>query len=135
MFSRFSHCCHHPVVPVVSAAARCVKPCLHGECVKPDKCLCHRGYKGQLCDEGGVNLVIMRLLLLIPPPSPVLFCIISHKHLTEQCFILTPDVNECGLPERPCSQRCVNTHGSYRCYCEPGYRLRADGSTCTSESI
>ncbi|KAJ0033700.1 hypothetical protein NQD34_000807, partial [Periophthalmus magnuspinnatus] len=40
------------------------------------------------------------------------------------------DVNECGLVRRPCSQRCMNTHGSYRCYCEPGYTLGADGYTC-----
>ncbi|KAK7930564.1 hypothetical protein WMY93_006959 [Mugilogobius chulae] len=44
------------------------------------------------------------------------------------------DVNECGLERRPCSQRCMNTHGSYRCYCEPGYTLAADGYTCYSES-
>ncbi|KAG7225146.1 hypothetical protein CRUP_028457, partial [Coryphaenoides rupestris] len=25
----------------------------------------------------------------------------------------------------------MNTHGSYRCYCEPGYALAADGHTCT----
>uniref|UniRef100_A0AAQ6ICY7 Si:ch211-194g2.4 n=1 Tax=Anabas testudineus TaxID=64144 RepID=A0AAQ6ICY7_ANATE len=43
-------------------------------------------------------------------------------------------VNECGLLERPCSQRCMNTHGSYRCYCEPGYTLSADGYTCTKEA-
>ncbi|KAF3852505.1 hypothetical protein F7725_005860 [Dissostichus mawsoni] len=43
------------------------------------------------------------------------------------------DVNECGFLERPCSQRCMNTHGSYRCYCDPGYTLSADGYTCTSE--
>ncbi|XP_078807913.1 nephronectin-like [Oryzias latipes] len=43
------------------------------------------------------------------------------------------DVNECGLLERPCSQRCMNTPGSYRCYCESGYSLNADGYTCTKE--
>ncbi|KAG7256918.1 hypothetical protein CRUP_008888 [Coryphaenoides rupestris] len=42
-------------------------------------------------------------------------------------------VNECGFPERVCSQRCMNTHGSYRCYCEPGYALAADGHTCTDK--
>ncbi|XP_013863272.1 nephronectin [Austrofundulus limnaeus] len=44
------------------------------------------------------------------------------------------DVNECGLLERLCSQRCVNTPGSYRCYCEPGYTLSADGYTCVRET-
>lgn len=75
-------------------------------------------------------------MVLISQPLPVLLCIIYHEDFylpLEYCFILTPDVNECGLVERPCSQRCMNTHGSYRCYCEPGYTLSADGYTCASE--
>ncbi|XP_035618358.1 nephronectin-like isoform X1 [Oncorhynchus keta] len=27
----------------------------------------------------------------------------------------------------------MNTQGSYRCYCDPGYYLMTDGSTCTKE--
>uniref|UniRef100_A0A3Q0SA13 Si:ch211-194g2.4 n=1 Tax=Amphilophus citrinellus TaxID=61819 RepID=A0A3Q0SA13_AMPCI len=53
-------------------------------------------------------------------------CCFGWKNVNNIC-----EVNECGLPERPCSQRCMNTHGSYRCYCEPGYTLSADGYTCT----
>ena len=41
------------------------------------------------------------------------------------------DVNECGVAVRPCSQRCMNLPGSYRCYCDPGYTLNTDGHTCT----
>uniref|UniRef100_A0A3B4G0P5 Si:ch211-194g2.4 n=1 Tax=Pundamilia nyererei TaxID=303518 RepID=A0A3B4G0P5_9CICH len=58
----------------------------------------------------------------------------SYGQTTSCCFgwkNVNSIVNECGLPERPCSQRCMNTHGSYRCYCEPGYTLSADGYTCT----
>ncbi|XP_071476683.1 uncharacterized protein [Diadema antillarum] len=40
------------------------------------------------------------------------------------------DLNECGLEPRPCNQRCINTHGSYRCHCEQGYLLEEDGKTC-----
>ncbi|KAK2519628.1 epidermal growth factor-like protein 6 [Columba guinea] len=40
------------------------------------------------------------------------------------------DLNECGLKPRPCEHRCMNTHGSYKCYCLNGYML-IDG-TCTS---
>ncbi|XP_072037692.1 bone morphogenetic protein 1 homolog isoform X2 [Amphiura filiformis] len=29
-----------------------------------------------------------------------------------------------------CQQLCVNTIGSYRCECEPGYELTSDGKTC-----
>ncbi|KAJ0006127.1 hypothetical protein NQD34_013400 [Periophthalmus magnuspinnatus] len=38
------------------------------------------------------------------------------------------DLNECGLKPRPCKHRCMNTPGSYKCYCADGYRLQPDGS-------
>ncbi|XP_075400079.1 nephronectin isoform X4 [Tenrec ecaudatus] len=41
------------------------------------------------------------------------------------------DLNECGLKPRPCKHRCMNTHGSYKCYCLNGYMLLPDGS-CSS---
>lgn len=47
-------------------------------------------------------------------------------------FVL--DLNECGLKPRPCEHRCMNTFGSYKCYCLNGYTLMSDGS-CASESI
>ncbi|XP_045655178.1 nephronectin isoform X3 [Ursus americanus] len=41
------------------------------------------------------------------------------------------DLNECGLKPRPCKHRCMNTHGSYKCYCLNGFMLMPDGS-CSS---
>ncbi|KAH0624693.1 hypothetical protein JD844_032409 [Phrynosoma platyrhinos] len=41
------------------------------------------------------------------------------------------DLNECGLKPHPCKHRCMNTHGSYKCYCLNGYMLMPDG-TCTN---
>nr|XP_005907354.1 PREDICTED: nephronectin isoform X6 [Bos mutus] len=41
------------------------------------------------------------------------------------------DLNECGLKPRPCKHRCMNTFGSYKCYCLSGYMLLPDGS-CSS---
>ncbi|XP_053559489.1 nephronectin isoform X2 [Bombina bombina] len=38
------------------------------------------------------------------------------------------DLNECGLKPRPCKYRCMNTYGSYKCYCLNGYMLMPDGS-------
>ncbi|XP_068178744.1 nephronectin isoform X1 [Antennarius striatus] len=58
-------------------------------------------------------------------------CLCSRGYKGHFC---DEDVNECGSPERPCSQRCMNTHGSYRCYCEPGYTLGADGYTCNRKA-
>lgn len=43
------------------------------------------------------------------------------------------DLNECGLKPRPCEHRCMNTYGSYKCYCLNGYTVMPDGS-CASES-
>uniref|UniRef100_A0A8C9RYK0 Nephronectin n=1 Tax=Scleropages formosus TaxID=113540 RepID=A0A8C9RYK0_SCLFO len=39
------------------------------------------------------------------------------------------DLNECGLKPRPCKHRCMNTYGSYKCYCLSGYMMMPDG-TC-----
>lgn len=48
------------------------------------------------------------------------------------------DVNECeiykleGAP-RLCMHACINTPGSYRCSCPPGYKLFNDGKNCEGE--
>ncbi|KAM4611663.1 nephronectin-like [Polymixia lowei] len=39
------------------------------------------------------------------------------------------DLNECGVRPRPCKHRCMNTLGSYKCYCLDGHTLQHDG-TC-----
>ncbi|XP_063066945.1 epidermal growth factor-like protein 7 [Engraulis encrasicolus] len=39
------------------------------------------------------------------------------------------DIDECA-EGHGCSQKCVNTAGSYRCACEEGYTLNSDGRTC-----
>ncbi|XP_075446329.1 epidermal growth factor-like protein 6 isoform X2 [Ascaphus truei] len=44
------------------------------------------------------------------------------------------DLNECGLKPRPCEHRCMNTHGSYKCYCLNGYLLMPDGSCSNSRT-
>ncbi|XP_071502871.1 uncharacterized protein [Diadema antillarum] len=41
------------------------------------------------------------------------------------------DYNECSV--RPCQHRCMNTPGSYRCYCDHGFLLLNDGRTCTRD--
>ncbi|XP_035292515.1 epidermal growth factor-like protein 6, partial [Cricetulus griseus] len=41
------------------------------------------------------------------------------------------DVNECGAKPRPCQHRCVNTHGSYKCFCLSGHMLLPD-ATCSN---
>lgn len=49
-------------------------------------------------------------------------------------FFVLPEVDECSSPDKGhCEQRCVNTLGSYRCACDPGYELAADKRSCDSE--
>ncbi|KAF7217026.1 transcript variant X2 [Nothobranchius furzeri] len=41
------------------------------------------------------------------------------------------EMDECSRPEKgQCEQRCVNTLGSYRCACDPGYELAANRRSC-----
>ncbi|XP_020563357.1 bone morphogenetic protein 1 isoform X2 [Oryzias latipes] len=41
------------------------------------------------------------------------------------------EMDECSRPDRGhCEQRCLNTLGSYRCACDPGYELAADRRSC-----
>ncbi|XP_075790641.1 tolloid-like protein 2 isoform X4 [Pelodiscus sinensis] len=41
------------------------------------------------------------------------------------------EVDECSRPDNGgCEQRCVNTLGSYKCACEPGYELTGDKKGC-----
>ncbi|KAM4019658.1 epidermal growth factor-like protein 8 isoform 2-T2 [Anomaloglossus baeobatrachus] len=40
------------------------------------------------------------------------------------------DIDECRRPSRYCPQVCINTRGSYRCGCNPGYTLGDDGKSC-----
>ncbi|CAM4327182.1 unnamed protein product, partial [Lepidochelys kempii] len=42
----------------------------------------------------------------------------------------SPDVDECRSPVPLCSQRCLNTPGSFRCECEPGWAPGPDGTGC-----
>ncbi|XP_044305506.1 epidermal growth factor-like protein 6 [Varanus komodoensis] len=61
-------------------------------------------------------------------------CVMANKC---KCFpgftgkTCSQDINECGLKPYPCEHRCMNTHGSYKCYCLNGYMLLPDG-TCTN---
>ncbi|XP_071076407.1 epidermal growth factor-like protein 6 isoform X2 [Desmodus rotundus] len=44
------------------------------------------------------------------------------------------DVNECGEKPRPCQHRCVNTHGSYKCFCLTGHVLMPDATCANSRT-
>lgn len=51
--------------------------------------------------------------------------------VTHLCRSWLTDVDEC-REQHPCTQKCVNTIGSYRCACSDGYSLSRDGHSCQS---
>ncbi|KAJ3614451.1 hypothetical protein NHX12_018023 [Muraenolepis orangiensis] len=80
--------------------ALCQPGCKQGDCIGPNKCKCHAGFTGKTCNQG-------------------------VERFQEEAG---GDLNECGLKPRPCKHRCMNTYGSFKCYCLNGYMLMADGS-------
>ena len=42
------------------------------------------------------------------------------------CYL---DIDECA-GDHGCHHLCNNTDGSFHCYCNPGYMLHSNGTTC-----
>ncbi|XP_073458036.1 nephronectin isoform X4 [Aquarana catesbeiana] len=100
--------------------AVCQPPCKHGDCVGPNKCKCHAGYTGKTCNQDEHLLTIQpEWYHDVPVFYPVDVPVTGYP---------PEDLNECGLKPRPCKYRCMNTYGSYKCYCLNGYMLMPDGS-------
>lgn len=41
----------------------------------------------------------------------------------------------CVERDHGCQHSCVSTPGSFYCECNPGYRLNADGKTCSRKNL
>ncbi|XP_023565763.1 nephronectin isoform X2 [Octodon degus] len=101
----------------------CHPQCKHGECVGPNKCKCHPGYVGKTCNQDGLSYPAPPDQGSEQPP----FQPPDHQATS----LPSQDLNECGLKPRPCKHRCMNTLGSYKCYCLSGHMPMPDGS-CAS---
>ena len=40
------------------------------------------------------------------------------------------DIDECKLSLDTCNHTCVNSEGTYQCFCRQGYLLMSDGYSC-----
>ncbi|KAI1883601.1 hypothetical protein AGOR_G00233250 [Albula goreensis] len=100
----------------------CQHGCKHGECVGPNKCKCYPGFTGKTCNQEDKQGYVAPPIWDSHPPI-----FLPVDHLPEGLSL--EDLNECGLKPRPCKHRCMNTYGSYKCYCLNGYMLMPDG-TC-----
>ena len=47
--------------------------------------------------------------------------------------MLCIDINECGEDNGGCNQTCLNIDGSFECSCNDGYKLDANGRTCSGK--
>uniref|UniRef100_A0A3B4E5X1 Hemicentin 1 n=1 Tax=Pygocentrus nattereri TaxID=42514 RepID=A0A3B4E5X1_PYGNA len=66
---------------------------------------------------------------LLDPAGPYcagMFCNGFKKNRQSPCVLqsICTVCNECCQESSPCHQHCLNTIGSFRCACEPGYQLR-----------
>lgn len=58
----------------------------------------------------------------------------TEPGLVSHTFSPLAEVDECSRPNRGgCEQRCLNTLGSYKCSCDPGYELAPDKRHCEGE--
>ena len=56
--------------------------------------------------------------------------IAAHSLHLNAYFLYLIDYNECDFGVSNCSQKCINTDGSFRCECDEGYELNPDGKSC-----
>ncbi|XP_078739902.1 uncharacterized protein LOC144953218 [Lampetra fluviatilis] len=119
--------------------ASCLAPARAGEGLlplpegRPSRGLCRYGLHLDCC-YGWRRLPGGHCQPICDVPCKHGVCLGNNKCQCEVGFTgnsCSQDVNECGLKPRPCQYRCMNTPGSFRCYCLNGYLLLRDGS-CTN---
>ncbi|XP_034028657.1 fibulin-2-like isoform X2 [Thalassophryne amazonica] len=103
---------------------------------------CCQGNEDQARSQDGWNTVRKRPVLHSTAPPTKLFdrsfpkeaFSIGEEQEAENAVEVPAageDIDECLIYEgRICNHRCVNTPGSFRCECFPGYVLQEDGFTC-----
>ncbi|RDD39379.1 Mucin-like protein [Trichoplax sp. H2] len=102
-------------------------------------CTCNAGYTGLQC-ESDINACALNGEACFPgvtctdQPAPAGidgFTCGSCPSGTAGDGKVCSDIQECSGSTHGCNQVCVEIFGSYRCQCNPGYRLSNDSKTCT----
>ncbi|XP_026224128.1 fibulin-2-like isoform X1 [Anabas testudineus] len=102
---------------------------------------CCRGEEWRAGNQGGWHAVRERPALNpTPPPEKVSDSLYPKEAFSigdeqdRENAVEVEDMDECLIYEgNICHHRCVNTPGSYRCECFPGYVLQEDAFTCAQE--
>ena len=56
--------------------------------------------------------------------------------IVDLIIFLISDVDECAIDRGGCFEVCINTIGSYICYCTTeGYQLHQDGHSCVGKAL
>ncbi len=50
--------------------------------------------------------------------------------VSEVVTVLFSDINECTISNGGCEQNCNNTEGSFYCFCDSGFTLDPNQSSC-----
>jgi len=93
----------------------CTQRCI--ELIGGYVCACNKGY--ELEDDGQSCKGV--------PHARILYRLYN--------YYLSLDIDECSLGISRCNQNCINTIGSYECYCYTGYQLLSDGFTCNGKCV
>lgn len=94
--------------------------------------------RAECCCTSGLAWEIDRFCNGCPKPGDVEFeylCPEGYGYVTISPEGIVSDVNECLMNPNICKNGlCINTDGSFRCECGPGYQLDASGTNCVDKN-
>ena len=84
-----------------------------------------------------LSVCVYQVLLEMEESAITMVCLhrVMYYALTYFFYASESDINECKNDSHDCQQLCINTIGSYKCACEPGYYLKFDGKTCLGTRV
>uniref|UniRef100_A0A3B5QVL2 Latent-transforming growth factor beta-binding protein 2 n=1 Tax=Xiphophorus maculatus TaxID=8083 RepID=A0A3B5QVL2_XIPMA len=112
---------------------RCFQETVDGQCGKPLPGLTKQD---DCCGSVGASWGLSKCQKCPTKPA---YAVIANgqvecpKGFKRMNFTHCQDINECLLPGICKNAECLNTKGSYRCTCKPGYMLDAARSHCVSD--